>query len=84
MYGQYTISVYSENQEMCKSLIGRGAQLFSDNASQSCNEAENAFQFGNIMTIVGIVMAVIGGVSIIVGSIITDKGGITREDTDYY
>lgn len=34
MSGQYTISSYSEDQEMCNSMIGRGAQIFSDDASQ--------------------------------------------------
>jgi hypothetical protein len=43
-----------------------------------------AVQFGNFMTIIGIVMAVIGGISMIVGSVIRDKRGLTRQDTDYY
>ena len=84
MSGQYTISTYSENQDMCNSLIGRGAQIFSDDASQSCGDIENAVQFGNIMTIIGIVMAILGGVSMIVGSVIRDKRGLTRQDADYY
>ena len=84
MSGQYAVSTYSDNQEMCNSLIGRGAQIFSDNASQSCNEVENAIQFGNIMTIIGIVKAVIGGASMIVGSVIREKRGLPRQDADYY
>jgi hypothetical protein len=78
------ISTYSENQEMCNSLIGRGAQIFSDDVSQSCGNVGTAVQFGNFMTIIGIVMAVIGGISMIVCSVIRDKRGLTRQDTDYY
>jgi hypothetical protein len=84
MYGQYTVSIYSESQEMCNSLIGRGAQLFFDDASESCNEVNIATQFGNVITIIGIVMAVIGGVSALVGSIMKEKRGITSQNTEYY
>ena len=65
-------------------MIGRGAQIFSDDVSQSYGNVGTAVQFGNFMTIIGIVMAVIGGISMIVGSVIRDKRGLTRQDTDYY
>lgn len=84
MSGQYTISSYSENLDMCNSLIGRGVQIFSDDASQSCDSVNIAVQSGNIMTIIGIFTAGIGGVSMIVGSVIKDKRGLTRQDADYY
>lgn len=82
--GQYTISTYSENQEMCNSIIGQGVQLFSEDATQSCSDVNISVQFGNIMNLIGIVLAVIGGIGMIVGSVIKDKRGITREDIDYY
>ena len=78
------ISTNSENQNMCNSLIGRGAQIFCDDASQSCDNVNIAVQSGNIMTTTGIIIAVIGEVSATVGSIIKDKRGITSQDTEYY
>jgi hypothetical protein len=81
--GQYAVSAHSENQEMCTSIIGQGVQFFSDDVNQSCDKVNIYVQFGNIMTIAGIVMAVIGGSSMIVGSVIRDKK-LTKQNTDYY
>ena len=65
-------------------VLSKNAQIFSDDVSQSCGNVGTAVQFGNFMTIIGIVMAVIGGISMILGSVIRDKRGLTRQDTDYY